>query len=208
MPDTTDNYQRTFHGNNFHVNGDDPGEIDIRDIAHALARVNRFNGHTSRPYSVAEHSILVMDIVRHLYGSDPHLEMAALMHDASEAYLSDISSPFKAVLPDYKALEERVMRRIADKYDIGIDVFHHKVKNADWIALFAEGLELQPRGNHREWAGWTQHGELGRDYRKKFGVPWYTPAQATKYFLREFYRLKTEIQPESVYKVRRQFANI
>ena len=108
MPDDIkqDDYLRTFTGKRFHMLGDDPDEIDIMDIAHALSHVNRFTGHTTHPYSVAAHSIFVADIVDHLYGFNPERMLAALMHDASEAYLADIASPIKHLLPDYQALEK------------------------------------------------------------------------------------------------------
>lgn len=68
--------------------------VDIRDVAHHLAIVNQFNGATTRPYSVAEHSLLCCDIARHA-GASVFVQMAALMHDAHEAYTNDLVSPAK-----------------------------------------------------------------------------------------------------------------
>lgn len=70
----------------------DPDTIDIEDIAYALSHLCRFTGHTSRFYSVGEHSLRVCRIVE---SRDPAIRMAALLHDASEAYLNDIASPVK-----------------------------------------------------------------------------------------------------------------
>jgi len=75
--------------------------VDFRTIALALSNLCRFTGHTRSFYSVAEHSIVCS-----LF-APPGLEWAALCHDAAEAFLGDVSSPLKALLPDYKALERR-----------------------------------------------------------------------------------------------------
>jgi len=72
----------------------DPGELDIGDIANALAHQCRFGGHCSPYYSVAQHSCLVADLTLERGGS---IEDAlwALLHDASEAYLVDLPHPIK-----------------------------------------------------------------------------------------------------------------
>ena len=73
-----------------------PETFDIGHIAHSLAQINRFTGHASRPYSVAEHSLLVCDIAERYFGLDVHGQLAALLHDAHEAYTTDLSTPAKA----------------------------------------------------------------------------------------------------------------
>lgn len=85
--------------------------IAIEDIAHALASVPRFGGHLNRHYSVAQHSVMCMMEVASLED-----KKAALMHDASEAYLGDIPTPIKARLPEYKVCEHNLMLMIADKF--------------------------------------------------------------------------------------------
>lgn len=74
--------------------------VDIRDVAHHLALVNQFNGATTRPYSVAEHSLLCCDIARRA-GASVFVQMAALMHDAHEAYTNDLISPAKLAVNGY-----------------------------------------------------------------------------------------------------------
>lgn len=69
----------------------------IRDIAHHLANLCRYNGATWRHYSVAEHSLLVATILR-LRGESPAVQLAGLLHDAHEAYLGDVSTPIKALI--------------------------------------------------------------------------------------------------------------
>lgn len=194
MPSKEDNFKnsryiRTISGRKFHLHGADPDEIDIDDIAHALSHMGRFTGHTKRFYSVAEHSILVADIVGHLTGGeDPWLLLTALMHDATEAYLADISAPFKGALTNYCDLEDFVWTRIAHKYRLNPEM-DPVIKKADWIALFAESLELQPHSDQKTWFNWEEYGPAGAQYHRDFGVPNYPSAFAKRIFLREFKRL-------------------
>lgn len=84
--------------------------IDINDIAHALSHQCRFGGHLDTHYSVAQHSFHCAELV-----SEEH-KLSALLHDASEAYLVDIPSPIKKELPNYKVLEDNLMKVIAEKF--------------------------------------------------------------------------------------------
>lgn len=79
----------------------DPGLLTIEATAHSLALINRFTGHAVRPYSVAEHSLLVSHIIE-LSGGSVLAQLAGLMHDAHEQLVGDVASPLK-----------REMRRIA-----------------------------------------------------------------------------------------------
>ena len=74
-------------------------EYNPHDIAHALAQINRFNGHAKRPYSVAEHSLVCMEIAQHLE-LPPVVQLACLMHDAHEAYTGDVATPIKRCVGD------------------------------------------------------------------------------------------------------------
>ena len=62
-------------------------DVDLSDVARGLSQINRFCGQTRRPFSVAEHSIVVGDLV------PPHLKLAALLHDAHEALIGDVPTP-------------------------------------------------------------------------------------------------------------------
>lgn len=124
----------------------DPDTIDVKDIAHSLANQCRFNGHCSQFYSVAEHSVLVAMRV-----PDEH-KLAALFHDASEAYLADIPSPVKQFLPDYAMIETGAERAIAEKYGFAYP-YDPVIKQADMAQLSVEAdLLLQSKGN--EWTCW------------------------------------------------------
>jgi 5'-deoxynucleotidase YfbR-like HD superfamily hydrolase len=92
----------TATGAEYHLHGPgamtDAGRpVRIEDIAHQLAIINRFHGATSRPYSVAEHSLLCSEIAQRA-GAPLIVQMAALMHDAHEAYTNDLSRPAKTTV--------------------------------------------------------------------------------------------------------------
>jgi len=91
----------TIGGADYRLHAPIWSELDIRieDIGHALAQINRYTGHASRPYSVAEHSLLVSDIAA-MANATPIVQLAALMHDAHEAYTGDVSSPVKYAVGD------------------------------------------------------------------------------------------------------------
>lgn len=71
--------------------------VRIEDIAHHLALLNRFHGATTRPYSVAEHSLLVCQLAAEA-GYTPMVQLAALLHDGHEAYTNDLASPAKQAI--------------------------------------------------------------------------------------------------------------
>ena len=85
-----------------------PEDIVIEDIAYSLAGQYRFCGHTR--YTVAQHSVRVSDrLIRH---GSPCLSMSALLHDAGEAYMSDVSRPVKKHLPWFVKTEDRLLNVI------------------------------------------------------------------------------------------------
>lgn len=99
----------TFSGKNFDPENPQPSQIDLLDIAVALSRISRFVGHTVFPYSVAQHSMLVAQ----LSPSVKRIKLLALLHDADEAYTSDIPSPVKQLLkPVISNVEDKIMHAI------------------------------------------------------------------------------------------------
>jgi len=101
---------RTFTGIYMNVFEPTPDMVCIEDIAHALSNMPRFAGHLPKFYSVAEHSYMCA------VAAPQHKKLKALLHDASEAYLMDIPKPIKMRMPDYKIIEDNLMKVIAKKF--------------------------------------------------------------------------------------------
>ena len=116
--------------------------FDIEEMAWSTSMQCRFTGHVYRFYSVAEHCILVSNLARYLGCGDP---FEALMHDMHEGYLNDISSPVKANLPDYKALENRIEAALRVQYGFPV-AKDPRIKHADRLALYIEAIHLMPEG--------------------------------------------------------------
>lgn len=87
----------TFTGKRFYPLEPESRDVDILDIAHPLANICRFNGHSTRFYSVAEHSILMCEFARKMGHCGENL-ITFLLHDAHEAYVGDLTRPFKQSL--------------------------------------------------------------------------------------------------------------
>ena len=105
----------TFTGKMFDPIHPDPTLIDIRDIAHALTFLCRANGHFRTFHSVAQHSLECYAEAK-ARGCSKKIQLACLLHDGSEAYLSDVTRPVKAVIPVYLEYEEPLQTAIWDKW--------------------------------------------------------------------------------------------
>lgn len=86
----------------------DPEDVQLDDVAHALSNVCRFSGQTDQFYSVALHSIYVTEELAHR-GAGPQRQLYGLLHDASEAYISDLAGPLKTHVEPYRIAEARLM---------------------------------------------------------------------------------------------------
>lgn len=137
-----------------------PDDLSVLDIAHHLAQTPRYNGAALRPCSVAEHSLLVAEIMERQHGvRSPSVLLCGLMHDAHEAYVGDITTPVKQTLgPYWAALERRlqvaVLRRwqLLTAYTASADLVRH----ADLVALSTERSQLMPQGGP-EWPVLRSH---------------------------------------------------
>jgi uncharacterized protein len=89
-----------------------PEDIEVSGVAHSLANLNRFNGHTRFPYSVAQHTIYLSRIV------PPRLAKAAFLHDWSEAYVGDMVAPLKDLFSEFWIYETHIQKLIFDRYDV------------------------------------------------------------------------------------------
>lgn len=132
----TPNCIRTVSGIYMNVFEPTPEMICIEDIAHALSMQCRFGGHLPTFYSVAQHSLNCSYLIE-----DEKLKLPALLHDAGEAYLIDVPRPVKRGLTNYKEIEDRLMRVIADKFGFEYPL-HPDVKEVDEQMLQTEWNHL------------------------------------------------------------------
>ena len=111
-----DKWIQTFTGQKFYPLYPEDSNYVIEDIAHALSNICRFTGHCRHFYSVAQHSVILSRLV------PTHLEKAALLHDASEAYLTDIARPIKALpsFAGYKIMEANTQTAICKAFGIPV----------------------------------------------------------------------------------------
>lgn len=143
-------WMQTFSGKKFWPLDPRPEDFDIESIAHALSHECRFAGHTSEFYSVAEHSVRVSRLVERagvradlLSSAIAHESLAALLHDAAEAYLRDMPRPLKVHLPDYRRIYDRVEGVLAKVFGVRAEAFHSSVvKDADDQLLATEARDL------------------------------------------------------------------
>lgn len=120
---------RTYTGKYINIFDIKPDDIDIIDIAWRLSQTCRFGGFTKTFYSVAQHSIWCCENVL-----NDKFKLEALLHDASEAYIGDIPSPIKRVIPEIHQIENRIQEIIADKFKLQYP-FPKEVHDIDKKAL-------------------------------------------------------------------------
>lgn len=129
----------------------------IGEVAHGLALINRFTGHTKRPYSVAEHSLLVCDIVR-AQGLPASAQLAALLHDAHEALVGDVGTMHKQALGiAWLELENLHAHLVRQAFGIraASQAYRDAIKYADLRALATERRDLTGYNpaTCRDWPG-------------------------------------------------------
>lgn len=140
-------YCETYTGKRFYPFDPRAEDVCIEDIAHALSMQCRFGGHCARFYSVAQHSVFVSKMADTLLHVNPkrfyEVAMWGLFHDAAEAYFVDVPRPIKQSIPEYAAIEERIMAVIIQAFGltpgrpVTVDVF-------DEVALATEARDLMP----------------------------------------------------------------
>ena len=187
------NWIQSFSGGQFFPLDPKMEEINIRDIAHSLSLICRFNGHCKTMYSVAEHSIRVVDIVRKLNrrAKNSYVELYALLHDAAEAYIGDICRPTKQMLPKIKEIEDDIMKVIMDSFKLTqkttncdfilSKINYETIKRADDIMLATEQRDLMQRC---DW-NWT----LSEQPDDEIIIP-YSSQDAERLFIEKFYEYK------------------
>lgn len=123
------------------INPTDPNieHIRIEDIAHALSLMTRANGHIQHFYSVAQHTVNCCKEAM-ARGYNRRVQLACLLHDASECYLSDITRPVKQMLPTYRAFEATLQSMIFEVYNLSdlTEVEREQISQVDDAVLYHE----------------------------------------------------------------------
>jgi uncharacterized protein len=153
--------------------------VSIVDIASSLSKICRFTGHSTDFYSVAQHSVLASHICRGY-----EAQFAVLMHDAHEAFCGDVSSPLKAMLTDYQAIEKRLQKLVQDRFNIGHEN-DDLVRVCDLKMLATEKRDLLAN-SHTFWEVLKNVEPLSLRI-----IPW-DHALAKKMFLRRFNELNEQ----------------
>lgn len=130
----------------------DPATVKVLDIAHHLSHIYRFGGAPATGITVAEHSMLVHDMIEEDYGVGP-LAYAGLMHDATEAYIGDMVRPLKARMPLFRELEDKLFPVICQACGVEWDdEVADLIKIYDNISVRAEAYRLMPdKGEGWNW---------------------------------------------------------
>ena len=132
---------QTHTGKKFHFVSGPVTEVDIQDIATALSRVPRWAGHTTKFYSAAQHCVNTSLLVRER-GGDNLEQKKAELHDAQEAYMCDLPSPLKRMIPRYKEIENKVWSKISRALLGKVHDIDGLVKECDITMLITEARDL------------------------------------------------------------------
>lgn len=152
-------WMMTSTGKKFWPEDPRPEELDIVDIAHGLANQIRFGGQIKERYTVAQHSVHVLELVMLQEAKDKlhvvdwqALKLAALLHDGAEAFLGDMPTPVKRALPDYKRLEGLCMAAIESRW-VGYVApqERHIIKAADLDMLAVEARRFYGKVATADW---------------------------------------------------------
>jgi len=141
-----------------------PQDISLQDIAWSLANKVRFTGHCVVPYTVAEHSIIVSGMV------PPEDALWGLLHDAAEAYISDIAKPLKkrymiyypacGEYVSFSVVEEEILGRIGAKFGLSLPI-PQSVHDADKAACVEEMKRMMCQ---KDWIEFTKENDRDVDY--------------------------------------------
>ncbi len=119
-----------------------PEDVTAEHIAGSLAQLNRFSGRCSLPWSVAAHSVLVERLC------PPDLRPWALLHDAHESILGDVTTPAVELIahaggiPDLAdriaQVKGRIDRVIGAAWAVPVRSVSPEIRRADHVAVLAE----------------------------------------------------------------------
>ena len=142
-------WQRMLSGRRLDLLDPTPVDIEVEDIAHGLSFVARWNGQTAGdwPFSVAEHSLLVLDLFEALLpDAEPRWRLAALLHDAPEYVIGDMISPVKRhVGPGYAEMDARLSAAIHLRFGLPAMLparVKRLIKRADAASAWLEATQI------------------------------------------------------------------
>ena len=182
-PTRRGDWMQTYTGRQFWPLDPRPSEIDITDIAHSLGMACRYAGHVLQFYSVAEHCVLLCRWLESC-GEPAEVQLAGLLHDATEAYLVDVPRPVKPHLSEYRKFETRLWYAVAARFNISAhvpDIVHF----AD-SAILADEQRQNMAPCSVQWD--LPYGALDIE------LQFWSPARAKAEFLAEFERLTGGLQ--------------
>ena len=138
----------TYTGQRFDPLEMTPEDVSLRDIAHALSLLCRGGGHMKYFYTVGLHSLNCAREAAARGWAD-RVVLACLLHDASEAYLSDIIRPVKAHLSNYLEIEEQMMKTILTRFHLddltpGEQAMWHQIDDE----VLSQELKVLMNGEH------------------------------------------------------------
>lgn len=171
-------WMQTYTGKMFWPMDPRPEEVDIEDIAHALSNICRYGGHCTQFYSVAQHCVLVSNILT------PEYKLWGLLHDAAEAYIMDVIRPIKPFLEGYKNIESAIEKAIAIRFGLSTEI-PQEVKRADEIMLATEMQRIMVPP--------PQQWQLSEKPITLF-IDYWSPEEAKQRFLTEYYFLTVKRQ--------------
>lgn len=167
-------WMQTYTGGAFYPLDPRLEEIRFADIASSLSKMCRYSGHCIKFYSVAEHCVHVASLA-----PEP-LKLTALMHDASESYLTDVIRPIKKHLAEYASIEATLERVLAEKFGL-VHPLPAEIKRLDNCILTDE-REQNMAPPPKAWDVYEQVEPLG------VILQFWPPAQASYQFTTAFYR--------------------
>lgn len=173
-------YITTYGGIHFIPAKPEADKIHITDIAHALSLICRGNGHVKHFFSVGQHCIHCA-VEAAARGYNERVCLACLLHDASEAYMSDVPRPFKKYIPEYTVYEKRILELIYEKY-LGSSLTREEeglVKGIDDDMLYFDLRELLGEVSS----------EKEPEMKSKFSLEFISFSEVEKRYLDEFSRL-------------------
>lgn len=183
-------WMQTYTGRQYWPLDPRSNEVFIEDIAHALSLSCRFSGHCVRFYSVAEHSVRCVrwlaenmdDMIKEYSLDEESMWLSqkwTLMHDAAEAYVSDVPRPIKPYLGGFDEIEEKNLKAIAGRFSLKYPMpesIAEIVKKADNIILMTEKRDNMAKCDY----SWGLEGKVWPD--RKHIVP-YSPEEAKRGFM-------------------------